>query len=63
LFLLHSFVPESVLKKRRTQDELKAKRAAAAVAARRKAKDARKEYFKRAEKYVKEYKQVRRWLV
>ena len=51
------------MKKRRTQDELKAKRAAAAVAARRKAKDARKEYFKRAEKYVKEYKQVRRWLV
>jgi len=58
-----TFVPESVLKKRRTQDELKAKRAAAAVAARRKAKDARKEYFKRAEKYVKEYKQAERALV
>lgn len=58
-----TFVPESVLKKRRTQDEIKAKRAAAAIAARRQAKDRRKEYFKRAETYVKEYKQTERALV
>jgi 60S ribosomal protein uL30 len=58
-----TFVPESVLKKRRTQDEIKAKRAAAALAQRRKAKDARKEYFKRAERYVKEYKAAERALV
>jgi len=59
LFAILRTVPESVLKKRRTQDEIKAKRAAAAVAQRRRAKEARKDYFKRAEKYVQEYKQVR----
>lgn len=56
-------VPESVLKKRRTQEAIKAKRAAAAVAQRRRSKAQRKEYFKRAEKYVQEYKQAERALV
>lgn len=56
-------VPESVLKKRRTQDEIKAKRAAAAVAKRQSAKAKRKEIFKRAETYVKEYKATERTLV
>lgn len=56
-------VPESVLKKRRTQEAIKAKRAAAAVAQRKRMKAARKEYFKRAEKYVREYKQAERALI
>jgi 60S ribosomal protein uL30 len=48
--------PESFLKKRRAADAIKAKRAAAA-ADQKKAKSAvRKEIFKRAEKYVKEYR-------
>lgn len=52
-----------MLKKRRTQDEIKAKRAAAAVAARQSAKAKRKEIFKRAETYIKEYKSTERTLV
>lgn len=56
-------MPESVLKKRRTQEAIKAKRAAAAVAQRKRMKAARKEYFKRAEKYVREYKQAERALI
>ena len=50
-------VPETVLKKRRRADEWTAKRAADAVEAKKKAKASRKDIFKRAESYVKEYRQ------
>jgi len=53
-------VPESLLKKRKTLDEIKAKRAAAKVDAIKKKKVTRKSIFKRAEKYVKEYRAVER---
>jgi large subunit ribosomal protein L7e len=49
-------VPESLLKKRKTLEEIKARRDASAVALKRKRKVNRKEIFKRAEKYVKEYR-------
>jgi len=49
-------VPESVLKKRKTLEELKAAREAKHVALKKKRKVNRKEIFKRAEKYVKEYR-------
>lgn len=49
-------VPESVLKKRKTVDALKAKSEAAKLASRKSAKIARRTIFKRAEKYVKEYR-------
>ena len=53
-------VPESVLKKRKRDEEWGAKKAAAQTEAKSKAKDRRKEIFKRAETYVKEYRdQVR----
>jgi len=47
-----------VLKKRRTIEEIKAKRIAANVAARKEARTKRGEAFKRAERYVKEYRAV-----
>jgi hypothetical protein len=49
-------VPESVLKKRKRDEEWGAKKAAALTEAKTKAKDRRKEIFKRAETYVKEYR-------
>jgi large subunit ribosomal protein L7e len=49
-------VPESLLKKRKTLEEIKAKRDAAKVELNKKRKTLRKESFKRAEKYVKEYR-------
>jgi large subunit ribosomal protein L7e len=49
-------VPESTLKKRKTQDELKAKQSQAKVAARKSRRTARRTIFKRAESYVKEYR-------
>jgi large subunit ribosomal protein L7e len=49
-------VPESVLKKRRTVDEIKAKKAVRAAEKSKKAKTTRRVIFKRAEKYVKEYR-------
>ena len=53
-------VPESVLKKRKRDEDWAAKRAAAASGQKKKSKDGRKEIFRRAEKYVKEYRdQVR----
>ena len=48
--------PESFLKKRKTISEIKAKRDAASVVAHKKKKVARKTIFKRAEAYVKEYR-------
>ncbi|KAG7668505.1 hypothetical protein Ndes2526B_g03863 [Nannochloris sp. 'desiccata'] len=50
-------VPESVLRKRRRDDDWAAKRAAAGAEAKTKATGQRKEIFKRAEQYVKEYRQ------
>lgn len=53
-------VPEAVLKKRKRDEAWAAQRAAAAADASKKARATRKEIFKRAEKYVKEYRaQVR----
>lgn len=53
-------VPESVLKKRKRDEDWAAKKAANASEAKKKSRDQRKEIFKRAENYVKEYRdQVR----
>ena len=53
-------VPESILKKRKRNDEWAVKKAAAADVAKKEAKAKRKVIFKRAEQYVKEYRdQVR----
>lgn len=57
-FLSRSLVPESLLKKRRTVEAVKAKRAAKAVAEKAHRKKVRQIAFKSAEKYVKEYRQV-----
>merc|ERR1711934_852977 len=53
-------VPESVLKKRKTQEKLAADKAAAADAARKANKDKRISMYKSAEKYVKEYRNMAR---
>lgn len=50
-------MPESVLKKRKTQDALKAQRESSRAVAAKKRSTVRKSIFKRAEKYVKEYRQ------
>ena len=50
------FVPESVLKKRRTADGIKAKADAAAKVAADKAVSNKEKMLKRAETYVNEYK-------
>ena len=53
-------VPESVLKRRKRDEDWAAKKAAAATDGKKKARDQRREVFKRAERYVKEYRdQVR----
>merc|ERR1712139_377576 len=49
-------VPESVLKKRKTQEKIAADKAAAAADARSARKDKRVTFYKSAEKYVKEYR-------
>merc|ERR1712110_1308744 len=49
-------VPESVLKKRKTQEKLAADRAAAAAEAKKANKEKRTQAYKSAEKYVKEYR-------
>jgi large subunit ribosomal protein L7e len=56
-------VPESLLKKRKTLEEIKAKREASALALKKSRKVARKEIFKRAEKYVKEYRENEKSLI
>jgi large subunit ribosomal protein L7e len=55
--------PESVLKKRKTVDAQKAKIEAAKVEQRKKNRLQRRTIFKRAEKYVKEYRQTERSLI
>lgn len=50
-----STIPESALKKRKTLEEIKARRAATAVASRKRRVASRKVIFKRAEQYAKEY--------
>jgi len=53
-------VPESVLKRRKRDEDWAAKKVAAAGDAKKKARNSRQEIFKRAESYVKEYRnQVR----
>merc|ERR1711959_8324 len=53
-----SVVPESVLKKRKTQEKIAADKTAAAVAAKKASKDKRQAAYKAAEKYVKEYRSM-----
>lgn len=55
---MFSLIPESILKKRRTLDEVKAKRAHKIAAERKQRKQSRQIAFKSAEKYVKEYRQM-----
>ncbi|KAK9838146.1 hypothetical protein WJX81_004043 [Elliptochloris bilobata] len=49
-------VPETVLKKRKRDEEWATKKAAQQLEAKKKARESRKEIFKRAEQYVKEYR-------
>jgi large subunit ribosomal protein L7e len=55
--------PESFLKKRKTLEEIKAKRTAAAADSKKKAVASRRAIFKRAEKYVSEYRQKEKDLI
>merc|ERR1712124_245392 len=57
-FVMPAPVPESVLKKRKTQEKLASDKAAAAVAAKKANKDKRVQAYKSAEKYVKEYRNM-----
>lgn len=50
-------VPETVLKKRKRDEDWAVKKAAEAAEAKKKAKTNRVEAFKRAEQYVQEYRQ------
>jgi hypothetical protein len=55
-------VPELLVKKRKRDEQWAAERAAAALESRKQAKTKRKDIFKRAEEYVKEYReQVGKW--
>jgi large subunit ribosomal protein L7e len=49
-------VPELLVKKRKRDEAWAAKRAAAALESRKKSREARRDIFKRAEQYVKEYR-------
>jgi large subunit ribosomal protein L7e len=51
-----TFVPESVLKKRRTQEAISLERSKAAAEVSEKSKAKTEQIFKRAEKYIEEYK-------
>jgi len=53
-------VPETLLKKRKNQEKISAEKAAALVEKRKAARKTRKVIFKRAEKYVKEYRAAER---
>jgi len=55
--------PESFLKKRKTLDEIKAKRTIATADRKKKSKADRRIIFKRAEKYVSEYRQQEKDLI
>ena len=50
-------MPETVLKKRKRDEEWATKKAAQQAGAKTKARATRKEIFKRAEQYVKEYRE------
>ena len=52
------YVPESVLKKRKAQDELRQQRQADRATAKKEYRKKRGDIFKRAEKYVAEYRKV-----
>merc|ERR1711898_44321 len=56
-------VPESVLKKRKTLEKIKADRLEKALAIKKDSKKARKAIFKKAEAYVKEYKNMEKALI
>merc|ERR1711939_422564 len=56
-------VPESVLKKRKTLEKIKADRLAKALAIKKASKVSRKAIFKKAEAYVKEYKNMEKSLI
>lgn len=56
-------MPESILKKRRTAEKIAVERKAKAVEAKKAKKATRREVFKRAESYVKEYRRTERDLV
>jgi large subunit ribosomal protein L7e len=56
-------VPETVLKKRKTAEERNAERTKRAADARKKSRATRKVIFKRAEKYIKEYRGMERSLI
>ena len=56
-------VPHNVLKKRKALEQLRASREKQNVRVRAKRKAARKEIFKRAESYVREYRQMERSLI
>jgi large subunit ribosomal protein L7e len=58
-----AIVPESVLKKRKSLDALKAKASAEKIQQRKTNKTQRRTIFKRAEKYVKEYRERERSLI
>ncbi len=60
---LSAAAPETVLKKRKAVDALKAKAAATSAETRKKNRLARRTIFKRAEKYVKEYREKERSLI
>lgn len=49
-------VPETVLKKRKRDEDWANKKSAAAAEAQKKSRASRKDIFKRAESYVKEYR-------
>ncbi|KAL3901376.1 MAG: hypothetical protein SGCHY_000641 [Lobulomycetales sp.] len=55
-----TFVPESVLKKRKTLEKINADRAAKAALKKKETRNKRKVIFKRAEQYVKEYRSQER---
>merc|ERR1719197_2287866 len=56
-------VPESLLKKRKTADKIAAERAAKAIEDKKAKKASRREIFKRAEGYVKEYRRTERDII
>lgn len=56
-------VPESLLKKRKTAEKFAAEKAVQAIEDKKAKKANRKEVFKRAEKYVREYRKVERDIV
>mmetsp|Transcript_6811 Transcript_6811/g.17557 ORF Transcript_6811/g.17557 Transcript_6811/m.17557 type:complete len:243 (-) Transcript_6811:1072-1800(-) len=56
-------VPESLLKKRKTAEKIQAGRDAKAIEDKKAKKASRREYFKRAESYVKEYRRTERDVV